>query len=71
MFCRWDANDEKGAITINMCKTIYRKYLERIARPSRKLYSQGGPVTSLDYGLWGSVNIRRIEKQIKEMYEEK
>ena len=70
VFCRWDANDEKGAITINMCKTIYRKYLERIARPSRKLYSQGGPVTSLDYGLWGSVNIRRIEKQIKEMYEE-
>jgi len=27
-------------------------------------------VTSLDYGLWGSVNIRRIQKQIKEMYEE-
>ena len=70
VFCRWDANDEKGSITINMCKTIYRKYLERIARPSRKLYSQGGPVTSLDYGLWGSANIRRIEKQIKEMYEE-
>ena len=70
VFCRWDANDVKGSITINMCKTIYRKYLERIARPSRKLYSQGGPVTSLDYGLWGSVNIRRIQKQIKEMYEE-
>ena len=70
VFCRWDANDVKGSITIDMCKTIYRKYLERIARPSRRLYSQGGPVTSMGYGLWERNNIRRIEKQIKEMYEE-
>ena len=69
VFCRWDANDEKGAITINMCKTIYRKYLERIARPTRRLYAEGGPVTSMDFGLWERNNIRRIQKQIKEMYE--
>ena len=71
VFCRWDANNEKGAITIEMCKTIYRKYLERIARPSRRLYSQGGPVTSMDFGLWERNNIRRIQKQIKDMYEKK
>ena len=71
VFCRWDANNEKGAITIEMCKTIYRKYLERIARPSRRLYSQGGPVTSMNFGLWERNNIRRIQKQIKDMYEKK
>ena len=71
VFCRWDANNEKGAITIEMCKTIYRKYLERIARPCRRLYSQGGPVTSMDFGLWERNNIRRIQKQIKDMYEKK
>ena len=71
VFCRWDANDMKGSITIELCKTIYRKYLERIARPSRRLYSQGGPVTSMNFGLWERNNIRRIQKQIKEMYEEK
>ena len=63
VFCRWDANDEKGAITINMCKTIYRKYLERIARPTRRLYAEGGPVTSMDFGLWERNNIRRIKKK--------
>ena len=71
VFCRWDANDMKGSITIELCKTIYRKYLERIARPSRRLYSQGGPVTSMDFGLWERNNIRRIQKQIKDMYEKK
>jgi len=69
VFCRWDANDIKGSITIEMCKTIYRKYLERIARPTRRLYAEGGPVTSMDFGLWEKNNIRRIKKQIKEMYE--
>ena len=69
VFCRWDANDMKGSITIELCKTIYRKYLERIARPTRRLYSEGGPVTSMDFGLWERNNIRRIQKQIKEMYE--
>ena len=69
VFCRWDANDMKGSITIELCKTIYRKYLERIARPTRRLYSQGGPVTSMNFGLWERNNIRRIQKQIKEMYE--
>jgi hypothetical protein len=71
VFCRWDANDMKGSITIELCKTIYRKYLERIARPSRRLYSQGGPVTSMNFGLWERNNIRRIQKQIKDMYEKK
>ena len=69
VFCRWDANDMKGSITIELCKTIYRKYLERIARPTRRLYAEGGPVTSMDFGLWEKNNIRRIQKQIKEMYE--
>ena len=69
VFCRWDANDMKGSITIELCKTIYRKYLERIARPTRRLYAEGGPVTSMDFGLWERNNIRRIQKQIKEMYE--
>ena len=69
VFCRWDANDMKGSITIELCKTIYRKYLERIARPTRRLYAEGGPVTSMDFGLWERNNIRRIKKQIKEMYE--
>ena len=71
VFCRWDANDMKGSITIELCKTIYRKYLERIARSSRRLYSQGGPVTSMNFGLWERNNIRRIQKQIKDMYEKK
>jgi|TARA_R100000479_G_scaffold63302_1_gene30020 hypothetical protein len=71
VFCRWDANDMKGSITIELCKIIYRKYLERIARPSRRLYSQGGPVTSMNFGLWERNNIRRIQKQIKDMYEKK
>ena len=71
VFCRWDANDMKGSITIELCKTIYRKYLERIARPTRRLYSQGGPVTSMNFGLWERNNIRRIQKQIKDMYEKK
>ena len=69
VFCRWDANDMKGSITIELCKTIYRKYLERIARPTRRLYAEGGPVTSMNFGLWERNNIRRIQKQIKEMYE--
>ena len=71
VFCRWDANDMKGSITIELCKTIYRKYLERIARPTRRLYAEGGPVTSMDFGLWERNNIRRIQKQIKDMYEKK
>ena len=71
VFCRWDANDEKGAITINMCKTIYRKHLERIARPDRRLYEEGGSVTSMDYGLWQKDNIRRIQKQIRSALNEK
>ena len=54
-----------------MCKTIYRKYLERIARPTRRLYAEGGPVTSMNFGLWERNNIRRIQKQIKDMYEKK
>ena len=65
VFCRWDANNEKGAITIEMCKTIYRKHLEKISRPSRRLYEEGGPVTSMDYGLWSVDNRRRISKHAR------
>ena len=65
VFCRWDANNEKGAITIEMCKTIYRKHLEKISRPSRRLYEEGGSVTSMDYGLWSVDNRRRISKHAR------
>ena len=70
VFCRWDANDMKGSITIELCKTIYRKYLERIARPTRRLYAEGGPVTSMDFGLWEKGNLRRIKKQIRRALDE-
>ena len=65
VFCCWAANDEKGAISINLCKTIVRKYWERLQRPGRKLYAEGGPTTSMDYGLWGVENRRRIAKHAR------
>jgi hypothetical protein len=71
VFCRWDANDIKGAITIELCKIIVKKYYERLQRPGRSLYKEGGPVTSMDYGLWQKDNIRRIQKQIRSALNEK
>ena len=71
MFCRWDANDIKGSITIELCKIIVKKYYERLQRPGKSLYQDGGLVeTSMDFGLWQKDNVRRIKKQIRKMYEE-
>ena len=71
VFCRWDANDIKGSITIELCKIIVKKYYERLQRPGKSLYQDGGLVeTSMDFGLWQKDNVRRIKKQIRKMYEE-
>ena len=76
VFCRWDVNNEKGSMSVCLAKIMVRKYLERIQRPGRRLYQTGGLVgaedytTSMDFGLWNRDGVRRIQKQIKEMYEE-
>ena len=70
VFCRWDANDIKGSITIELCKTIVKKYYERLQRPGRSLYKEGGLATSMDFGLWEKDNLRRIKKQIRRALDE-
>ena len=70
VFCRWDANDIKGSITIELCKTIVKKYYERLQRPGRSLYKEGGLATSMDFGLWEKDNLRRIKKQIRSALDE-
>ena len=63
-------------MSVYLAKIMVRKYLERIQRPGRRLYQTGGLVgaedytTSMDFGLWNRDGVRRIQKQIKEMYEE-
>lgn len=65
VFCRWDVNNEKGSTSVYLAKIIVKKYWERLQRPDRRLYEEGGLVTSMDYGLWSVDNRRRIAKHAR------
>ena len=65
VFCRWDVNNEKGSTSVHLAKIIVKKHWERLQRPDRRLYEEGGPVTSMDYGLWSVDNRRRISKHAR------
>ena len=44
VFCRWDFNDRKNSVSVEDCKIIIEKHIERLNRPGRKMYSTGGLV---------------------------
>jgi len=42
VFCRWDFNDRKNSVSVEDCKIIIEKHIERLNRPGRRMYSTGG-----------------------------